>query len=501
MNENNWDVIIIGAGICGASVARELAKYDLKVAVLEKSNDVCAGASRGNSAMVHGGFDAEPGSNKAKFNVLGNRMFDALCNELSVPFSRSGTMVLATSEKEMEEIYRLKQNGDQNGVETEIMDRSTLRRRWPDIGQDAAGALCCPSGGIVCPYTLVIAMCENAARNGVAFFLNQTVTEIEPHSSRWRIKTANSSTFNTAIIVNCAGTHAGEINNLVSSDKITILPRFGGHLIMDRQYIPWVNTTIMQTPIALPTGGHTKGMGIMPSVDGTVILGCDAIDRKDLDDTSTTKQSIDTITNYFQTFWKYLPISKQYPSFPSEGVINAYGGLRPHCDRNDFVLGEVPDAPGFFNAAGIESPGLTAGPAIGVFLADQICKKLCAAKKATYLPGREFCRPFRTMSKSDRLEAIHNNPEYAKMVCRCEQVTEAEIRDAIRRPVGARTLNAVKMRTRAGMGRCQAGFCQNRILEILSEELGISPTDVTLSGNNSTILTGQCCSHRFKEET
>lgn len=496
-----WDVVVVGAGVCGAAAARALARYKLKVAVLEKGSDVCAGASRGNSAMVHGGFDPDPGTLKAIYNVRGNRMFDDLCEELEVPFERSGTLILATNEKDMEEVHRLHEKGEANGVPTIVMDRSALLERWPTMGEGAVGALFCPSGGIVCPYTLVIAMCENAARNGVEFFLNTEVSEITPLNGGWHLTTKDGQAFDTRIVLNCAGTHADQLNNMVSTDRFKILPRFGAHLIMDREYIKWVDTTITQTPTTLPTGGHTKGMGIMPSVDGTVILGCDAVDYTDPDDVATTSKSIDAIVDYFKTFWKYLPISAVYPNFPVEGVINAYGGLRPHPDRDDYIIGEAPGAPGFINAAGIESPGLTAGPAIGEHLAELVVEKLSPEKNEAYRPGREVLKPFRTMTEDERKNAIAENPDYAKIVCRCEQVTEAEIRDAIRRPVGARSVSAVKMRTRAGMGRCQGGFCQSRVVEILCEELHLSPLEVTQSGKESYILLDKSCSHRFKEDT
>lgn len=494
-----WDAVIVGAGVCGAAAARALSRYQLRVAVLEKGSDVCAGASRGNSAMVHGGFDPEPGSLKARFNVQGNRMFDALCRELAVPFQRSGTMILAASEADMEEVRRLHERGNQNGVSTQILDRQALLERWPAMGAGAVGALFCPSGGIVCPYTLVIAMCENAARNGVEFFLNTEADTIVPMEGGWRLTAKDGQVFESRLILNCAGTHADRLNNLVSSDKFRIIPRFGAHLIMDREYIKWVDTTITQTPSVLPTGGHTKGMGIMPSVDGTVILGCDAVDYTDPDDVATTARSIDAIVDYFKVFWKYLPISAVYPNFPAEGIINAYGGLRPHPDRDDYIIGEAPGAPGFLNAAGIESPGLTAGPAIGEHLAKLVVEKLSPAENKDYRPGREALKPFREMDEEERRDAIRQNPDYAKIVCRCEQVTEAEIRDAIRRPVGARSVSAVKMRTRAGMGRCQGGFCQSRVVEILCEELGCSPLEVTQSGRDSYILLGEACSHRFEE--
>ena len=493
-----WDVVIIGAGVCGAAAARELSRYYLKVAVLEKSSDVCAGASRGNSAMVHGGFDAEAGTLKAIYNVRGNRMFDDLCKELDVPFERSGTMILAVNEDDMKEVRRLHENGKKNGVYTEVMDYEALSRKWPAIGRNVVGALFCPSGGIVCPYTLVIAMCENAARNGVSFFLNSEVNAIGKQADgSWHLDTLDGRSFDTRIVVNCAGTHADQLNNMVSRHTFHIVPRFGAHLIMDRELIPWVDTTISQTPTTLPSGGHTKGMGIMPSMDGTVILCCDAVDYTDPDDVATTGASINAIVDYFKQFWKYLPISAQYPEFPADKVINAYGGLRPHPDTDDFIIGEADDAPGFINAAGIESPGLTAGPAIGLHIAELAVRKLAAVKNPDYKPGREILKPFREMNDEERRAAIAANPDYAKIVCRCEQVTEAEIRDAIRRPVGARNVNAVKMRTRAGMGRCQGGFCQGRVVEILCEELGITPLEVTQSGGRSYILLGESCTCKF----
>ena len=486
-----YDVVIIGSGISGASTARVLSRYKLKTAVLEKGSDVCSGASRGNSAMVHGGYDAEPGSLKAKYNVLGNRMFDSLCTELQVPFERSGTAVLATDADGMTEINKLHEQGIINGVKTVIFTGNALKRRWPNIGDGVKGALFCESGGMVCPYTLVIAMCENAVINGTDFYLNCEVDLIEKRNGVWYVHCADGRKFESRIVINCAGTCADKINNMVSAETFSILPRYGGHLVMDRDYIKYVDTTMAQTPEKLKTGGHTKGMAIMPSVDGTVLLGCDAEDHMDPDDTQTTAESNAKLLEFFSKFWPNLPIAKAFPEFPAEGIINAYGGLRPHCDRNDFIIGEASDAPGFFNAAGIESPGLTAGPAIGEELGRMIAERLGAELKENYIPGRHVAPVFRTMSYEERAAAIKDNPDYAKMVCRCEQVTEAEIRDAIRRPLGARTVNAVKMRTRAGMGRCQGGFCQSKVLEILCEELGLDPLDVTLAGEGSSILAGR----------
>ena len=219
--------------------------------------------------------------------------------------------------------------------------RDALSRRWPGARAAAAGGLFCPSGGMVCPYSLVIALCENAALNGVAFFLDSCVSRVSRAGGRWCVETGDGRRFESRVVVNCAGTHADALNNMVSPDIFQIIPRFGAHLVLDREYGRWVDTTVTQTPTALPTGGHTKGMGIMPSVDGTVILGCDARDGFDPDDVATTQGSIERIVAYFKDFWRYLPISAAYPDFPVEGVISAYGGLRPHTDRNDFIVGEA----------------------------------------------------------------------------------------------------------------------------------------------------------------
>jgi len=495
-----WDVIIIGAGVVGCSAAKYLSQYKLSVLVLEKGSDVCSGASKGNSAMVHAGYDPDPGTKKAIYNILGNAMFDELCSELDVPFNRSGTMIFATSDEEMCEVNRLKELGDRNGVSgVRVLSQQELREKEPNMGKDVVGALYAPTGGIVCPYSLVIAMAENAAINGVEFKTFTEAVGFERLNDGWKVLT-NNGDFETKLIFNCAGIHADKLNNMVSEDKFHITPRYGSHILLDREYIKYVDTTICQTPTPLLTGGHTKGMGIMPSVDGTVILGCDAEDYDDSDDVACTTRSLKKIVDYFNKVWRYLPIGNFADRFPMDGIINSYGGLRAHSDRDDFIIGEVLDAPGFINAAGIESPGLTAGPAIGSHLAQLAVKKLYAEKNEHYKPGRNALRPFRNMTKEEQSEAIRKNPDYGKIVCRCELVTEAEVRDAIHRPLGARTINAVKMRTRAGMGRCQGGFCSSRVLQILCEELNLDPLEVTQSGGDSYVLLEKACCSRCKEE-
>ena len=487
-----WDAIIIGAGISGCSVARELARYQLKVLVLEKGHDVCAGTTKGNSATVHAGYDPDPGSNKAIYNVRGSRMYPELCRELQVPYLKNGLVMIALDEEQMEEVRKLHEMGQRNGVRTEVCDRARILEIEPDMGEGVIGGLWVPDSGMVCPYNLVMALAENSARNGVEFRTSTQALSVERDGGEWLVSTPDE-TFRTKYVFNCAGTHADKFNNMVSGDVFHIIPREGQHLIMDRDFAPYVKTTIYPTPELLPGGGHTKGMGLMPSVDGTLILGCNADDVDDPDFSANTREGIDKILDFFEERWKYMPISKHVPKFPRDAVITAYGGSRAHPDRDDFILGEPKDAPNFINLAGIESPGVTAAPAIAIDMVKILVDRERPALKQDYKPGREIKKPFRTMTAEERREAIKADPDYARIVCRCEQVTEAEIRDAIRRPVGARSVSAVKMRTRAGMGRCQGGFCSPRVLEILCEELGLDPLEVTQSGGRSNILVGRAC--------
>lgn len=487
-----WDAIIIGAGISGCSVARELARYQLKVLVLEKGHDVCAGTTKGNSATVHAGYDPDPGSNKAIYNVRGSRMYPELCRELQVPYLKNGLVMIALDEDQMEEVRKLHEMGQRNGVRTEVCDRARILEIEPDMGEGVIGGLWVPDSGMVCPYNLVMALAENSARNGVEFRTSTQALSVQRDGGEWLVATPDE-TFRTKYVFNCAGTHADKFNNMVSGDVFHIIPREGQHLIMDRDFAPYVKTTIYPTPELLPGGGHTKGMGLMPSVDGTLILGCNADDVDDPDFSANTREGIDKILDFFEERWKYMPISKHVPKFPRDAVITAYGGSRAHPDRDDFILGEPKDAPNFINLAGIESPGVTAAPAIAIDMVKILVDRERPALKQDYKPGREIKKPFRTMTAEERREAIKADPDYARIVCRCEQVTEAEIRDAIRRPVGARSVSAVKMRTRAGMGRCQGGFCSPRVLEILCEELGLDPLEVTQSGGRSNILVGRAC--------
>ena len=491
-----YDVIVVGAGVVGWSTARELSRYKLKTLVLEKGHDICAGASKANSGMIHAGYDPIPGTNEAKFNAPGCKMMYEICDELDVPYEKSGTTIFATDESGMKELHKLEGFAHENHVDVRIVEPPELYELQPNIGKDVKAVLWVPEGGITTPFSVTFALAENAHHNGVEFRKEAEVIAIEKaqdeNGKPYFKVSAGGEEYACRIIINCAGGCSDKINNMVSENHYHIIPRFGAHVVLDRKISEKLTTTLMETPHDLPGGGHTKGMAIIPTTGGTMILGCDATEVWDPDFTDTRRESIDQIIDYFKEAWKYLPLDGD--EFPMESVIGIFGGCRPHADTNDFVIGEAEDAPGFINAGGTESPGFTSAVAIARHVVGIAAEKLQPEKNENFDPYRKVKKPFRNMTNDERRAAIAENPDYARVVCRCEMVTEAEIRDAIRRPLGARTVSEVKLRTRAGMGRCQGGFCSPRVLEILCEELGLSPLEVTQCGGQSQILAGEACS-------
>ena len=511
-----FDVIIVGAGSVGCATARELSRYRLRVLVLEKGHDLCAGASKCNSGMIHAGYDPIPGTNEAKFNAPGCRLMYQICDELSVPYLKNGTTIFATDESGMRELYKLEGFARENHVRAEIVTPPSLYELLPDIGKDVKAVLWVPDGGVTNPFSVTFALAENAWANGVKFYKEAEVTDIQkseegflvtagmPASQAMDIPGTTPAdaqpeggtcpvTFSARMVINCAGGHSDVINNMVSEKKFRIIPRFGAHVVLDRKHSDKLTTTLMETPHDLPGGGHTKGMAIITTTGGTMLLGCDATEVDDPDFTDTRRESIEQIVDYFKKAWKDLPLGSDGTPFPEDEIISIFGGCRPHADTNDFVIGEPDDAPGFVNAGGTESPAFTACYAIAQHVASICIDRLKPPVNENFDPHRPAKKAFRDMTNEERRAAIAENPDYAKIVCRCEMVTEAEIRDAIRRPLGARSISEIKLRTRAGMGRCQGGFCSPRVLEILSEELGISPLEVTQCGGSSRVLAGLAC--------
>lgn len=471
-----FDVTIIGAGVIGSSIARELCKYKLNVCVVEKDFDVGNGTSKANSAIVHAGFDAKPGTLKGKLNSRGNKMFDKLSKELDFPFKRIGSLVVCFDKEGIPDLEKLKQQGIENGVpDLEILDGDKVREMEPNLSKNVIAALYAPTGGIVCPYEMTIALAENAFTNGTEFKLDTKVTSIVKSGGNYLIKT-DKGDIESKIVVNAAGVFSDEINNMVSKNKLSIIPRRGQYCLFDKAVGDTVSRTIFQLPTKMG-----KGVLVTPTVDGNLLIGPDAEDIDDKEDLNTTGEGLGFIISKASLSVNQLPMRQ---------VITSFSGLRAH-GTGDFVIGEVEDAPNFINAAGIESPGLSSSPAIAVVIRDIIVNRLKPEKNDKFNPIRKGIPKFREMTNQERKKMIAKNSKYGRIICRCETVTEGEIVDAIRRPLGARSVDGVKKRTRAGMGRCQGGFCGPRVVEILARELRISPQEVTKSGEHSNLLVGK----------
>jgi glycerol-3-phosphate dehydrogenase len=427
---------------------------------------------------VHSGYDGKPGSNKARTNVAGNLVFADWCCELQVPYRRNTSLVVAFSEDGLPGLQELLDRGHKNGVTgLSILSASELRAREPNIGPAACGALLAETGGICCPYEMTIALAAHAVINGVHLELNCKVESVSRlPGGGFQLQTSRGP-MTCRVLINAAGVYADVINNQLSQDQFKIIPRRGEYWMIDKSFGSSFSATIFQLPTAMG-----KGILVSPTVEGTMILGPTAEDITEREDVRTTAAKLDEILRIAALSWAEIP---------RRFFITTFAGIRAHTDRNDFILGESSDVPGLINAAGIESPGLTAAPAIAVELAELAASRLNASRKAEFLPPWPVAKHFRSMSNAERQEAITREPTYGRIICRCEQISEAEIRAAIRRPVGATTLDGVKRRTRAGMGRCQGGFCTPRVLDILSEELGVSPLELTKFGGQSRILTGR----------
>ena len=471
-----YDVIVIGAGVSGCAIARELSRYDWKVAVLERASDVCEGTSKANSGIAHAGFDAKPGTMKARLNVEGSRLMEPLSKELDFPYKRNGSLVLCFDEKDIPDLQKLYDQGKANGVEgLEILGREQLKTVEPNISDGVVAALHAPSGAIVCPFGLTIALAENAAVNGVEFHLNTEVQNIEKTEFGYRVSTGQG-TFDAKAVVNAAGVYADRFHNMVSARKIHIIPRKGEYCLMDKKVGGYVSHTVFQLPTI-----YGKGVLVTPTVHGNLLVGPTAVDVEDPESVNTTQAGMEDVL-------KRAALSVN--GLPTRQIITSFAGLRAHEEGNDFVIGQAEDAPGFFDAAGIESPGLTCAPAIGKYLTELVLEYLPAAKKTDFIANRKGIPSMELASSEERKRLIAENPLYANVVCRCELVTEGEILEAIHRPLGATTLDGVKRRTRAGMGRCQAGFCSPKTVEILARELGKDVGEICKNGDASGFLTG-----------
>ncbi len=470
-----FDVIIIGAGVSGCAIARELSRRKGNFLVVDRAEDVCCGTSKANSAIVHAGYDAPQGTLMAKLNVQGSRMMGELSKELDFHYQNIGSLVVMNKDQNRAELLRLYENGIANGVEgLRIVEQEELRRMEPNISDDAVAALYAPTAAIICPFGLTYALAENAAKNGVSFRFDTEVTNIEAIQGGWKL-TTSSGILETRVVVNAAGVYADRLHNMVSDDTMTIVPRRGDYFLLDRSCEGYVRHTIFQLPTKFG-----KGVLVTPTVHGNTIVGPTAIDIEDKDSTATTQEGLDQIRSKVCLSVKNLPLRQ---------TITSFAGLRAHDTRHRFTIEEV--APGFVDCAGIESPGLSCSPAVGVMVAQMVTDILNLPENPDFDGKRKGILDPKALSFEERARLIKENPAYGTVVCRCETITEGEIIDAIHRVPGARSIDGVKRRTRAGMGRCQGGFCSPKVMEIIARELNIPLSEVTKSGGASRLIVGK----------
>lgn len=471
-----YDIAIIGGGVVGGMIMRELSSYSLKVCMLEKENDVATGASRANSAIVHAGFDAKEGSLKAKLNVEGSRMMEQTAKELGVKYKRNGSLVVGFDDDDRKMFEELLERGNKNGVDgLEIIEADRLKEIEPNITDNAICALYAPTGAIICPYELTISAVGNAMDNGAELYLDFEVKSIEKNNEGYVISNGEKNV-NTKYIINCAGINSDSIAKMVGDNSFDVHPRRGEYILLDKNVGDTVSHTIFKTPSKMG-----KGILITPTVDGNLLLGPTSEDMEDKSDTATTADG--------------LGLVKKQAADRVEGIafnqtITSFCGLRAVGSTGDFIINSP--AKGFVNVAGIESPGLTASPAIAEYVAKMLIDDgLKMLKKDNFNPIRKPSHWFREATNEEKNKAIEKDKAYGRIICRCEGVTEGEIREAIRTNPPARDLDGVKRRTRAQMGRCQGGFCVPYVTDILAEELGIKYEEVTKSGNGSEINIGK----------
>ena len=467
-----YNIIIIGAGVVGAQVARRLARYKLDILVLEKENDVGDGASSANSAIVHSGYDPEPGTLKAKLNVLGNKMYDEICADLDVEMERIGSLTLSNSEEDDKTLQDLLERAKINGVEARLVSREELKEMEPNITSKARGALFAPSAGIINPFELVVALMENAMDNGVKLHLSEEVKSIEKKDNSYLVKT-NKGEYETDYVINCAGLYSDKVSEMVNPKFFTIIPKRGEYYVLDHFDNNYVKHTLFNVPSA-----KGKGVLVSPTTHYNYLVGPSSEVVDERDDVSTDAETLANVKEKAYDLVDNLRMDKQ---------IRQFAGMRAVSDINhgDFIIEETSHH--FINCAGIQSPGLASSPAIALMVDEMIKDK---ELKENYNPKRRPLYRLNKLSFEDRQILIKENPLFGHIVCRCEKVSEAEVIDAIRRNCGARTIKGVKKRVRPGFGKCQGGFCEPLILNILAKELNKDKTEITYGKDGSYILIG-----------
>ena len=471
-----YDVAIIGAGVVGGMIARELSFYNVKICLLEKENDVATGATKANSAIVHAGFDAKVGTLKAKLNVKGSKMMPDVAKALGVKYINNGSLVVGFNEEDEETLRELLDRGIKNGVEgLSLLNREEILEVEPNIGKTVTCALYAKTGAIVCPYDLAVSAIGNAMDNGADLICNCEIAEIEDKGDYYLLKSKEHQ-ISARYVINCAGVYSDRVAGLTGDTSFKVHPRRGEYVLLDKECGGIISHTVFVTPSKMG-----KGILVSPTVDGNLLIGPTAVDMDD-------KENKDTSVEFFAQILQTA--ERSVSNIPKNKTITSFCGLRSVGSTGDFII-NMP-SPRFVNAAGIESPGLSASPAIAEYVKELLLESgLSLVKKENAITTRKSMHAFREASVEEKNRMIKENPSYGKIICRCEGVTEGEILDAIRTEPKAKDLDGVKRRTRAQMGRCQGGFCSPYIIELLSKEMNIPYEKITKFGGNSFVATGK----------
>ena len=469
-----YDVIIIGAGVVGAMIARKLSRYNLSVCLLEKENDVGNVTSNANSAIVHSGYDPVPGTLKAKLNVLGNAMFDEIAEDLDVHFYRTGSLTVATTDEQLKMLDDLVARSKENGVPVQLLNHDEVLKLEPNINPEVKGALLAPTAGIIDPFNLVVHAVENAVDNGVNLFLNEEVVDIKYQDDQFVVKT-NKTEFYAKVVINAAGLYSDKIAAMVEPIDWNLTPRKGEYFVLDHYKVGLVNHTIFPLPSA-------KGKGVLVSMTSSnnYIVGPSSEPIPDKDDVSTDAYTLGEIRRQ---------ATDLVPSIPFNQVIRVFSGVRPTPSTHDFIISSAKSNDHFINVAGIESPGLVSSPAIAEYVCENFVSKLFnLEEKKDFNPKVKKYHRLNEMSEEERNQMIKENPDFGKIICSCEKVSLGEIKELLERSVPPRTVKGVKRRCRAGFGKCQGGFCSPMVTLLLADHYKVSPIEIKWDKENSNLL-------------
>lgn len=468
------DIIIIGAGVIGGLIARELSRFKLDILILEKDNDVANGTTAANSAIIHSGYDPKPGSLKAKFNVLAVPMYKELCDELDVEFKRIGSLTVAQSVDELPKLKVLEARAKENKVEVKILTKEEVRRLEPNLNDHIEGGLFAPTAGIVNPFELTAHAIENAIENGAKLLLNAPVLAIKKVEDHFVVTTSQGE-FKTKVIINAAGVYADNIVNMVSHADFTITPRKGSYFVIDKLPSPLVNTVVFPLP-----NEHSKGILVVPTTSGNFLVGPTSEEIMSKDDVGTDYASLENIKANALKLIKSIPFQK---------TVRTFSGLRATPSTGDFIIAHDPYVQGLINVAGIESPGLASAPAIAHYVVNDLVANLIPlAPRLDFNPRVRPRVRVKHLSLKDLKALVKENKDYATLVCNCEEVTKAEVIDLLKRPIPIKSVKAIKKRLRAGFGLCQGGFCTPKVVEIMAEFYGVPVSEIAYDEKESYVV-------------